>query len=129
MDDQRAESFIVSDIMGPPRGKWRWTGKRPTLKAPVSSVQGNYMVVELVLTDESFAGRGPVTVSYFVNDHKLDSVHYDMRGEHQFEKLVPAEWLEHDKDVTLAVEVDKMWTSPQGTDLGFVLVGAGLRQK
>jgi len=73
---------------------------------------------------------GPVTVSFVVNEHKLDSVLYSEPGMKHFEKPIPEEWLVRGKEAVLEAEVDKMWTAPlDGAKLGLILVAAGLRER
>ena len=53
-----------------------------------------------------------------------------VQSELRIEKPVPAQWLGANEEVTLAAEIDKLWTPPQpgGARLGFVLVALGLEQ-
>jgi hypothetical protein len=71
-----------------------------------------------------------VTLSFFVNDHLLDRVRYATPDRRHFEKPVPAEWLPPGQDVTLAAEIDKVWTpsQPGAAPLGFILVALGLEE-
>ena len=55
---------------------------------------------------------------------------YTEAGEQHFEKKVPAGWVEPNKEVTLAAEIDKVWVAKEdGTRLGFLLTRIGLTQE
>ena len=130
MTDADAERHILSDISGPPRAKWRWTGKRPTLQIAFGDRLALDMVMDFVLMENTMKDTGPVTVTFRVNDHKLDSVLYPQPGVQHFEKPIPEEWLVRGKEAVLEAEIDKMWSAPQdGGKLGMILVGGGLRER
>lgn len=130
MTDADAEKHILSDISGPPRAAWRWTGKRPAVQIAFGESLSLDFVIDLVLTETTMNATGPVTVSFMVNDHKLDSILYKEPGARHFEKAIPEEWLERGKEAVLSAEIDKMWTAPgDGAKLGMILVRAGLRER
>ena len=130
MADADAESHFVQDIDAALQGNaWRWTGKRPTIRLHANSNQGLMYSMAFAVADSTFQQTGPVTLSFFVNDHLLDRIRYTSPGRRRIEKPVPAKWLEPDKDVTLAAEIDKVWTAhSDGARLGFILVSLGLEQ-
>ena len=71
-----------------------------------------------------------MTVSFFVNDRLLDKVRYTAPGDQHFEAKIPDGWVEANKEVTVAAEIDKVWTPPQeGAHLGFILTRIGLKQE
>jgi len=132
MADADAESHFVQDISAELEGNaWRWTGKRPTIHLHLQATHKLVYSIEFAIAESTFQQTGPVTLSLLVNDHLLDRVRYTSPGPRRFEKPVPAEWLEADRDATLAAEVDKTWKPPQpgGMPLGFILVALGLEQK
>ena len=130
MSDADAEKHILSDISGPPGAKWRWTGKRPAVQMKFGDSLKLDFVIDFVLMETAMKETGPVTVSFLVNEHKLDSVLYTEPGVQHFEKAIPEEWLERGKDAVLEAEIDKMWSAPQdGAKLGMIFVGAGLRER
>jgi len=131
MADADAESHFVQDISASLEGNaWRWTGKRPTIRLHLNSKQKLVYSIDFEIAQSTFQQTGPVTLSLFVNDHLLSRVRYVTPGRRRVEKPVPAEWLEPDRNATLAAEIDKVWTPPQpgGAPLGFILVGLGLEQ-
>jgi hypothetical protein len=132
MGDADAESHFVQDISAELEGNtWRWTGKRPTIRLRPGSSQPLLYSIDFAIAGSTLEQTGPVTLSFFVNDHLVDRVRYATAGRRRFQKPVPAEWLGADDNVTLAAEIDKLWKPPQpgGTPLGFILVALGLEQK
>ena len=132
MADADAESHFVQDIAGSLEGNtWRWTGKRPTIRLRPGSNQRLTYSIDFAIAGVTFEQTGPVTLSFFVNDHLLDRTRYTAPGRQRVEKPVPAEWVEPNEDVILAAEIDKLWAPPQkdAKPLGFILVALGLEQK
>jgi hypothetical protein len=127
MNGPVADAHIVRDIaLGLEAGAWRWTGQRPELRFRLSSVEGLRFTMDLALPDVTFAQRGPVAISFFINGHLLDKVRYDQGGQKHFEKPVPAAWLRTDADILVVAEIDKVWIAPaDGARLGFILSRAG----
>ena len=129
MTDEDAESHIVADILPGGPAAWKWAHQKPTVKVQVRSNQGLRYVIDFSLPDVTFKETGPVTVSFLVNDHLLDSVRYAAPGEYHFEKPVPAEWVEPFKDTLVAASVDKVWVAPTDhAKLGLILTRIGLTQ-
>ena len=117
-------SRVVSDILFP-TGGWSWTGKRPAVKVHLRGGLPVYYAMEFSIADATFKQTGPVAVTFFVNDHPLETVRYNAPGPQRFEKTVPAEWVVVDNVV--GAEVDKVWTSPDdGAMLGLILMSIGL---
>jgi len=132
MSDADAEPHFVQDIDAALQGNtWRWTGKRPTIHLHPNTNQKLVYSIDFAIAGSTFEQTGPVTLSFFVNDHLLDRVRYTAPDRRRFQKPVPAEWLKPDENVTLAAEIDKVWTPPQpgGKPLGFILVALGLEQE
>lgn len=130
MMDADAEEYILSDIIGPPRGKGRWTRKRPTLRMPFGDRLSLDFFMDFELLDFAMKDTGPVTVSFSVNGHKLTSVLYNQPGVQHFEMPIPEEWLERGQEAVLEAEIDKLSSAPpDGARIGMMLVGAGLRER
>jgi len=130
MNGPAADAHIVRDIAaGLEAGAWRWTGQRPELRFRLSSVKGLRFVMDFALPDVTFAQRGPVAISFFINGHLLDKVRYEGGGQKHFEKAVPSAWLRTDADTLVAAEIDKVWVAPaDGARLGFILSRAGFME-
>ncbi len=132
MSEAGAESHFVQDIDAALQGNtWRWTGKRPTIRLHPNSNQKLVYSIDFAIVGATLKQTGPVTLSFFVNDHLLDRVRYASPGRQRFQKPVPAEWLNANEDATLAAEIDKVWTPPPpgGAPLGFILVALGLERQ
>jgi hypothetical protein len=132
MADADAESHFVQDIaMSLESNTWRWTGKRPTIRLYPGSNQRLTYSIDFAIAGATFEQTGPVTLSFFVNDHLLDRARYTKPSRQHFEKSVPAEWVEPNENVILAAEINKLWVPPQrdAQPLGFILVALGLEQK
>jgi hypothetical protein len=130
MADPDAESYFVRDITGGLEGgAWRWVGKRPTVRVRPRANEGVHYSIDFTLPEVTFKDTGPVTISFLIGDHLLESVRYATAGSKHFDKLVPAEWIAPGEDVLVAAEIDKLWVSKtDGATLGFVLISLGLTQ-
>jgi hypothetical protein len=128
MGEPLVDRAIVSGIMGPQQNvPWRWTGPRPTVAINLKSASNLKYFMDFAVADAVFKEIGPVTITYFVNDQVLDHVKYDTPGRKTFEKLIPAGMLKPMSRNTLAAEVDKTKLTEDGSKLGVILVGIGLR--
>ena len=129
MADGDAEAHFVRDISGAGGGSWRWVAQRPTVHIMMRSNENLIYTIDFTIPGATFKETGPVTLSFFVNDHLLDKVRYTAEGNQHFEKKVPENWVEPGKETTVAAEIDKVWTSPDGTRMGFLLSRIGLKQE
>jgi hypothetical protein len=130
MSDGDAETHFVRDIVAGSSTSWRWTGQRPAVRVLMRSNENLRYVIDFTIPGATFEQTGPVTLSFYVNDHLLDRVRYTSPGTQHFEKPVPAEWVEKDKEAIVAAEIDKMWASKEdGSRLGFILTSIGLKQE
>jgi hypothetical protein len=127
MGDPDAPLHFVRDISDGLNGSWRWAQQRPALKIGVRSDENLKYTIDFTLPAVTFKETGPVTMTYTVNGHVLDRVHYTESGAQHFEKPVPAEWLTPGQDAMVGAEIDKVWTSKEdGARLGFILTRMGL---
>ncbi|SRR5579883_3281814 len=130
MSDSDADSYIMKDIASSGNGVWRWTGQRPTVRVLLRTNENLHYTIDFAIAGVTFEQTGPVTLSFYVNDHLLDTVRYSSFGSQHFEKPVPPEWIKKDEQNTLAAEIDKMWISKDdGSRLGFILTSIGLQQE
>jgi hypothetical protein len=129
MSDGDWVAHVVQDIPPGEPGPWKWTGQKPTIKVVTRTNQGLRYTIDFVLPEATFKETGPVTMTFLVNDHVLESVRYKASGEEHFEKAVPPAWIEPGKDTLLAASIDKVWVAPaDGAKLGFILTRIGLTQ-
>jgi hypothetical protein len=129
MADADAEKYILSDIGGPPRAKWRWTVKRPLVQIAFGDRLDLDFAMDFVLIEANMKDTGPVTLTFLVNGHKLESVLYKEPGVYHFEKAIPEGWLKAGEPAMIGAEIDKVWTAPDGARSGMMVVGAGLRER
>ncbi len=129
MSDATIDSQLVADIMrGPQTQPWRWTMQHPKIRLHLKSALNFRYHIDFALPEVTFKATGPVTITYYVNDQKLDSVRYDTPGQKSFEKPVPAGMLKEMSDNTLSAAIDKVWISRDKTPLGFIVSRFGLMQ-
>jgi hypothetical protein len=127
MNDGDVGSHVVQDIPLVEAAPWRWVLQKPTVKVSLRSNQGLRYIIDFSLPPVTFTG--PVTMTFLVNDHVLETKRYEASGEYHFEKAVPPEWVEPMKETKLAAWTDKVWVAPKdGAKLGFILVRIGLTQ-
>jgi hypothetical protein len=130
MSDGDVDSHVVHDILGTGGASWRWTGQHPTVRVILRQADNLVYTIDFSIADATFKETGPVTLTFFVNDHMLGSAHYTSPGTYHFEQPVPQGWVQAGKESTLAAEIDKVWVAPQdGAKLGFILSQIGLRQE
>jgi len=129
MSDANSMPRIVQDISPGGPAPWRWTFQKPTVKVTPRTNQRLLYTIDFSLPEVTFKVTGPVTLTFLVNDHALDSVRYTASGDYHYEKAVPPEWVEPMKDTLLAASIDKVWVAPaDGAKLGFILTRIGLTQ-
>jgi hypothetical protein len=129
MTDGDWMTHLVQDIPPGEPGSWKWTGAKPTFKVVSRTNQGLRYTIDFSLAEATMKATGPVTLTFLVNDHPLESVRYTAAGDYHFEKAVPPEWVEPMKDTLLAASIDKVWVAPaDGAKLGFILTRIGLTQ-
>jgi hypothetical protein len=86
--------------------------------------------MDFSIVETAFRDTGPVTLSCFVNDHLLASLHCRRPGDYHIEKPVPSSWLGGTGPTVVRAVLDKVWVAPaDGTRLGYVLPRAGIRGK
>ena len=129
MADGDANQHFVKDILGD-SGPWRWAVKHPEVRVRMRTNQNLHYTIDFSIVHETFKDTGPLQFSFYVNDHLVDSQKYTSDGAKHFEKAVPPDWVETDKDTVLGAEVDKIWYSPADHQpLGFILTRIGLTQE
>ena len=122
MSDPDADAMIVQDIQRGDNSPWRWTGKKPTVRIFVTSVDGLTLKVHYTVPDATFRDTGPVNLTFLVNDKPLAGVAVKAPGEKRFEQAIPPEMLRANADNMFAVELDKLWVSKSdGAKLGMLL--------
>jgi hypothetical protein len=129
MSDGDWMAHAVQDIPPSEPSPWKWAGQKPTVKVVARTNQGLRFTIDFSIAQATLKDTGPVTMTFLVNDHTLDSIRYTASGDYHYEKAVPPEWVEPLKDTLLAASIDKMWVAPaDGAKLGFILTRIGLTQ-
>ena len=112
MGDPRATEAIVRDISATPEGVgWRWTYLEPTLKFYLHQYDDQSFVMDFSIIKIAFKDTGPVTLSCFINNRLLTTLHCAHPGDYHLEKQVPAEWLRGTTPTIVRAVLDKVWTS------------------
>jgi hypothetical protein len=126
VDDPNVEAYFLKDVNAAGNGPWRWTGKRPELKFYLEAAEGLKFAMSYGIAEATFKVTGPVELSIFVNDKLLDKVRHSNHGKQEVERPVPPAMLHRNAVNVVAIEIDKVWTSPEdGAKLGFLLAQAG----
>ncbi len=130
MGDPAADMYIVRDIGETVEGgMWRWTYERPELRFWLDTTVNLKLSVEFVCSALTLPKTGPVTISFFVNEHLSGAAVCASPGTYRFEKPVPSVWLNVAKPNIVSAQADKLWTAPaDGKKLGFILIRAGFVQ-
>lgn len=129
MSDGDWLSHRVQDLPSSEPSPWKWTGQKPTIKVVPRTNQGLRYVIDFSIAEATLKDTGPVTLTFLVNDHALESVRYTAPGDYHYEKAVPPGWVEPQKDTLLAASINKVWIAPaDGAKLGFILTRIGLTQ-
>lgn len=124
-----ARLHFIRDISDKVEGSWRWTQQRPTAMVTVASNENLKYTIDFTVPEVTFKDTGPVTLSFYVDEHLVDRVRYTRPGRVQFERRIPREWVTPGKDTAVAAEIDKMWASKEDdVRLGFILTRIGLTQ-
>jgi len=130
MSDGDADSRILRDVAKGANGSWRWTGQRPAIRLPGGTTNSLRYVIDLTIPEVTFNQTGPVTISFYVNDHVLDRVRYTSPGAQHFEKPVPSDWIGDNLETVVGAEIDKTYLAKDDNQhLGFILTTIGLKQE
>jgi hypothetical protein len=129
MKDLTADMVIVEGVDAAPQGPgWRWTREKAVLKFFLSKREGWRAVLDFAVAGATFSQTGPVTLTVSVNGRVLETVRYTSSGEKHIDKPVPAEWIHHNADNTLTIEIDPPFiTDTDKVKLGVVLSAAGFK--
>ena len=129
MHADNAMQQVVSDILAP-SGGWSWTGKRPAVKIVPRGNHNVTFVADFTVPEATFKTTGPVTITFHVNGHTIETVPIPAPGAHKVSKDVPPDWVLPGKENIVGAEIDKLWVSPQdGAKLGFILSQIGLTEE
>lgn len=129
MADSDAPAHFVRDIPPGEPAAWKWTNQNPAVKLLLKTNQNLRYVIDFTVPEVTFKQTGPVALTFSVNGHVLDTVRYAAYGEYHFEKSVPPEWVDTQKEAIVEASIDKVFVAPgDGAKLGFILTRIGLTQ-
>ena len=125
MSWRNTNEWIVRDISPVREGVRRWAFEHPELKFILNSTKRQTLVADVGLPPDTLAQTGPVTLSFFVNDHPTGALAYETAGDRRFSAPVPAEWLTTAGYTRVRIEPSRVFVAGDGAKLGFVLYRAG----
>ncbi len=127
MNAAEAPAYIVRDISAAVEGGlWRWARQRPAIRVAVPGMDRFRFVMDFALPDATAKG-GPVTITFAVNGHILDTVRYTTPGRKNFEKPAPSALLRAGEIAILTAVPDKTVRSPHGEELSLLMISAGFK--
>jgi len=122
--------FVRDVIKGAPDANDYWTREAPELKFLLKPNIDYIYVLRFYLPGQTFEKTGPVTITYFINDHLLESARYDSPEQHEYRKPVPSEWLHPGEFTVVKMVVSIPYIDPKdGTKYGFLLQSAGFERR
>ena len=127
-DTPAVATSVVKDVFVDEPGPWRWTAADPEVRFALSSNGERTLLVDFAINDRTFRDTGPVTVSFYVNDHLASEERYTTYGDKSYEKRIPAAWLNGRSETRVRLHVDKVWPSPGGRALGILLKRVGFTE-
>lgn len=129
MNDPDAPAHFARDVNERlESGLWRWTGQRPLVRFVLPRAAKRLkFVMDFTVTDEVLKQTGPLTVTYFINTHRIDQVTYTTSGERHYEKAVDPRWMT-EVDNVVSAELNKVFVGEDGVKLGLALIRIGFRE-
>jgi hypothetical protein len=124
ISDPHSDGNIVSGVR-PEDRRWAWTARRAELRYWLLEDRPWRFVLNLYIARETLTKTGPVKISCYINGKLLGALDADEGREYTFEKPVPGSWVGTAAPVSVVIETDKVLTAPDGTELAFLLTGAG----
>lgn len=126
MDDPLVKEYIIADVLSAePTAMWRWTGKNPTFRFKLRKLENLRFHADFTVNNTALKATGPVTITWFVNDHELAKETHTTEGFKKIEKPVPAEWLKANGENIVSATIDKLYNSPDGEKYGFIISNLG----
>jgi len=129
MNDPDAPAHFLRDVNDRlESGFWRWTGQRPLIDFALPRHTGKLkLVMDFTIPDPVINQTGPITVTYYINTHRIDQVTYSKAGEQHYEKAVDPQWLA-DVDNVVSADLSKVFVGDDGAKLGLALIRVGFRE-
>lgn len=127
MSNPNANAYVVQGVSDATEGSgYRWALAHPVLRFLVPHMDHPKFVMEFALPERIFRLTGAVTLTFSLNGKSFDRFICSHPGQLQYEREVPPEFLRWDAINVVAIEPDKVWTSPgDGQKLAFVVSRLG----
>lgn len=126
MNSADAPVSIVHDIAPAVQaGAWRWASQHAELRFFLPSASGWNAKVEYSVARAVLEETGPLTMTFFVNNAKIDSVRHESDGRFVWQKPVPESILVAGGMNYLRIETDKSGHDAGGHPISFILTAAG----
>ncbi len=115
MNDALAADYIVRDVSEFVQAGWRWTFDRPELQFFLAKTDHLELEVDYSIAADILKDTGPVTVSFFLNDHAIGSMGSRKTRRLQVHSPVPQELFNAKEIATVGMEM-KLWPCHRRTD-------------
>ena len=126
MSDPDIRSHLLADVIAGPEGdEWRWTNAHPKFQVRLAAAEGLDFLMRFRVPRETLVASGPVTITIGLDGHVLDRPRFSSPDEHLYRRPVPPGVLAAGKPLVVALDVDPIWTSPDGTKLGILIHSLG----
>jgi hypothetical protein len=127
MSNPNADAYIVQGIAAYTEGSgFRWAFAHPVLRFLVPRIDHPRFMMDFALPETTFRATGPVTLSISLNGRPFDRPRFDHPGQQHYEHDVAPQLLRADAINLVAIDPDKLYTSPaDGVELGFPLSRVG----
>jgi len=127
MSNPHANAYIVQGIAADTEGTgYRWTYAHPVVRFWLPHMDRPKFHMDFAYPERVFRLIGPLTLTFSVNGKQFDRVTYQAPGQLQYEREVPPELLRWDAINLVAIDPERLYTSPgDSTALGFVVSRLG----
>ena len=127
MSNPNASAYVVQGIGADTEGTgYRWAFAHPVFRFLVPRMDHPKFVMDFALPERTFRTTGPVDLTFSVNGKFFDRMTCRLPGQLHYEHEVPTDLLRWDAINLVAIDPDKVWTSPSdGSKLGFVVSRLG----
>ena len=126
MNNPNANAYLVEGIGSSTEGTgFRWVFDHAVVRFFVPRMDHPKFTMEFAIPERIFRKTGPMTLTFSINHKLLDRAIYAQSGQLAYEHEVPPELLNWDAINLISIQPDKVWTSPDGDKLGFVVSRLG----
>ena len=128
MPDPRIEACVVDGLIPKtPGAPWRWIGSNSHYHFDLWSGRKLAFFARFAVVESNLKALGPITVKAGLNGRPLAEGRFDTPGIHELTARVPAELAARGGPVEVAVAIDPVITTDDGSKLGVLLFSIGFR--